>query len=128
MSTYLDSIDILGESARPGLRSQVIVAKINGIDEEKLRRAVAGDSRWRSAITDGALSLASRAPKAVLDLALPIAGQVLKSEYGIDATLSAANAPPPVRSASELWPGVALGLGLAGAGWGLLHFIRWARR
>ena len=123
---YLKSIDLIGELASP-LAGQTIVVRVNGIDEAKLRRAVAGDDRWRGALTSSALSLAARVPTAALDLSLPVAARLLQSEYGIDATLTRGPAPP-MQGSSELWLGLGLGLGLAGVGWGLLQLVRRPRR
>jgi hypothetical protein len=117
----IGGLDLLG--AAEGLKNQIIVVRINKIDEVKLKKAVDIQGGAKSAATSAALALVDRLPKAALDLALPPTVSYLKDNYGIDAEMVAADAPVPKgRSLSEFWPGVVAGGGAVGIGWFIWHY------
>lgn len=102
-----------------GLSTQTVIVHIHDIDAEKLKAAIGGGRN--AAFADLALTLADAAPKATLDIGLPIAEKELKL-YGIDATLSASDVPTRARSKSEFWSGLAVGGVLGGSAWAIWRY------
>jgi hypothetical protein len=109
---------ILG--AGSGLASQYVVARINHVDVPTLKAKIGAGGAFAGL----ALDLADEAPKALLDIAIPIATKQLR-EYGIDATITAANAVPEARGSSEFWLGLVVGGAVGG---GALLIWRWILR
>jgi hypothetical protein len=117
------AIHMLG--AGDGLRSQYIVLRVDRIDQDVLKAKLA-EAGASSAIAPLVVLATDKAPKAVIDLALPVAMKQLE-QYGVHARASAGEDLPPVRGASEFFPGLAVGAAtvalVAGVGWGAWSLI-----
>jgi hypothetical protein len=118
------ALDLMG--AGEGLASQTILLRIRKIDTPRLKAALAADPCekcgnrpaapiWNAAVAP-ALAVVDQFPKLALDMALPIANKQLAG-MGIEADLSASDAPPPARARGEtakaIVLGAALGIGVA---------------
>lgn len=110
---------MLGASG-DGLQSQLIVLRVLHIDADKLKKAI-GVEGMKAAGLNVALSVVDSQPKMALDVALPLAKNFLKDNYGVDAEITTSNAPPPARSKSEFFGGLVFGVGAStvvfGVGW-----------
>lgn len=117
---------MLGASAigsGDGLRSQYIVVKVDHVDADKLKKKIA-DMGQSGAIAPLVVLATDNAPKAVLDVGLPIAAKQLE-DFGVYASITAQDVPPPPgkpRSSSEFFPGAVVGICAStvvfGVGWG----------
>lgn len=107
---------ILGATG-DGLKGQTVVARIERVDPEKLKRTI-GD---HGAAIDLALDFADWQPKAAIDAAIPlIRGELAK--IGVDATITAGAGA--TRGPSEFWGGLVVGTALGGSAlaiWKLLE-------
>lgn len=111
---YLVGTDVLG--AGDGLANQTFVVRIKHIDEAKLRPFVAARHAGAAKIIPASVSISDQLPKAVVDLALPLVVDRLRTEMGIDADITATDAPPNLRkrAKSEFWWGLGAGAAFAG--------------
>lgn len=109
-----------------GLQAQYIVVNVRHIDAEKLKQAL-GTKGLADAGLSAALTIVDSQPRAALDLGLPIAKRYLRDNLGVDAELTAANVPPPVRQKSEFFGGAVFGAGavalFAGIGYGAWRLV-----
>ena len=104
------------------LADQYIVVRVKSIDKAKLGAKVGGGPAGIAVAA--ALAVTDAVPKAVLDLAAPYAAIVAKN-YGIDAEVTHADFPPAKGRTSEFWPGMGVGAGMLGFGYGLFRLIKW---
>lgn len=116
----MDGLDVLG--AIDAFANQLIVIRVKSIDADKLKNKLGGT---KGATVSAALPLASLAPKAVFDIALPVALGTMKN-YGIEAEATVSNAPLASfkkRGLSEFFPGLILGGILGGTGFGVVKLV-----
>jgi hypothetical protein len=106
----MEGLDLLG--ATDAFADQYITFRIKNIDPDKLRQAV-------GSAAESALTIANTAPKAALDLVVPIVKNKIK-DYGVDAEIVVSKVPPSKggRAFSEFWVGALAGtvLGLTSLG------------
>lgn len=119
-------LHMLGASGSDGLKNQFIVVKIDRIDADALKRKLA-EGGHSAAIAPLVMLATDRAPKAAVDLALPLAVKELR-EYGVYAKLTAHDVPPPEgRARSEFLPGFVVGAGVVtlvtAVGWGAWNLL-----
>jgi hypothetical protein len=104
----ISGLDMLGDVERLG--DTLVLVRIKNIDPAKLKKAVGAEGGIKGALTSAALATTNRIPKAVLDVGLPVASNMLRDKYGIDASITAADAyRPEARRSSEFWPGLVAG-------------------
>lgn len=112
-------LDMLG--AGDGLRNQFLTIKVDHVDGPILKRRLA-EAGQSGAIAPAVLFAVDTAPKAAVDVAIPLAEKEL-AKYGVTARIVASDVPPAQggRRRSEFFPGVAVGAGVAavvfGIGW-----------
>lgn len=106
-------LDLLGAvGGASGLRTQTIVMKIEDVDANMFRKALAAE-KVNSAVAPVTLFAIDHAPKLVVDYALAYGARML-TKYGITAKLSVVDGGVgEPRAASEFIPGAIAG-GIAG--------------
>lgn len=112
--------DLLG--ATDALADQLIIVRVKRVDTERLKQRIGGKA---GAATSAAMAFVNLAPKAALDIALPIALGQLKT-MGIEAEAQVSSAPMPTtrrRAFSEFFPGLAVGVVLGGTGFGIFKLL-----
>lgn len=110
-------LHILG-AAGDGLKGQVVVARVDRVDVEKLKRTV-GD---HGSAIDLVFDFADWKPKAAIDAAIPlIRGELAK--IGVDATITAGTGA--TRGPSEFWGGLAAGAVLGGSALVIWKLLGW---
>lgn len=114
------SLNLLGALKPTGLKSQYIVIQVKDVDEQKLKGQLGQYGRY----LPSGLRVADALPKVVLDTVAPVAAKALKDQYGVDASISFANASPPTRPKSEFLPGVGAGILMSGLAAGVYWFVR----
>ncbi len=106
-------LDLIG--AGENLAAYTIMVKIRKVDPDKLRKVAAGDASW-GGILPMAITVADSAPKASLEIVLPIVKAQME-KIGITADLSTTEKAPktgaPHEMAIVLGAGTVLGLALA---------------
>ena len=107
----MEGLDLLG--AADAFSDQYITFRVKNIDRERLRQKLGGTT---GSVASSALSIVDSAPKAVLDLVLPVVRNKAK-DYGVDTEIVVSNVPPSKggRAFSEFWPGIIAGTVLGGA-------------
>lgn len=98
---------MLGASG-DGLKGQTVVARVEHVDVEKLKKTIG----QQGGAIDVALDFADWKPKAAIDAAIPIIRKEL-ANIGVEATITAGAAP--TRGPSEFWGGLAVGAVLGGS-------------
>lgn len=115
----MDGLDLLG-AVSTGLSKQFITLQIKSIDTETLKNKLGGNT---GAIASSAMPLVDTAPKAALDMAMPFIVKTAKG-YGIDLGTTVTNtAPSKGRSYSEFFPGLAFGVVIGAASFGILKMV-----
>ena len=119
------AIHMLGATSE-GLKNQLLIVKVNRVDGDRLRHEIvkAGSSESTAAIVSSLLTTGmDRAPKLLVDAAIPMAERELRDRFGVDLTITAADAAtvPPARKRSEFLVGAVVGGGavalVVGVGW-----------
>lgn len=114
MSRGLHILGAVGD----GLKGQTVVARVDRVDVEKLKRTI-GD---HGSAIDVAFDFADWQPKAAIDAAIPfIRGELAK--VGVDATITAGVGA--TRGPSEFWGGLAVGAVLGGSALTIWKLLRW---
>lgn len=110
-----------------GFASQNVVVRVDAVDGDVLKRKLAEEGR-SGAIAPAVILAADHAPKAAIDVAIPLVVKEMK-KYGVTARITSSDAPPAqgARKRSEFWPGIAVGGGIAavafGVGWGVWKLL-----
>lgn len=107
----MSELDYLG--AAEALSNYNINLRVKGIDANKLKDKLGGST---GSFASAGLIFVNMAPKAALTAAAPFIAKAAK-EYGVDADVQILDSPAKgVRSSSEFFPGLFLGIGIGGAG------------
>ena len=112
MEEYGDSgLSLLG--ADTALADQYITFRVKSLDSAKLKLALGGSS---GLIASSALPFVDLAPKAALDVAVPLIKKTAAG-YGADLEIVVSNVPPSKggRALSEFWPGITAGIVVGGS-------------
>lgn len=108
----MDGLDLLG--AADALSDQYITFRVKSVDRDKLKEKLGGRT---GKLAKAGLTFVDIAPKAALDLVVPIVKNEAKS-YGVDTEIVVSNVPPSKggRAISEFFPGVVVGIGVGASG------------
>jgi hypothetical protein len=116
----MEGLVLLG--AADALSDQYITIRVKRIDRETLKRQLGGTT---GSAASAALSFVDMAPKAALDLALPLARNEL-SKLGVDVETTVSNVPPAKggRAISEFFPGLVVGTVLGVGTFSLVKIVQ----
>jgi hypothetical protein len=116
----MEGLALLG--AADALSDQYITIRVKRIDRDKLKQKLGGTP---GSAAGAALSFVDMAPKAALDLALPLVRNEA-SKYGVEVETVVSNVPPTKggRAISEFFPGLLMGTVLGASGYMIVKLVQ----